>query len=590
MKKYKIMNVALLFSLFTLFSCSNSQNDNPEIEVNNNPLERTIEFNGLPSLKQGDILNLDDYVKVIPGLKETDEEREDLSFTYEILEDDVHISPVIEYTLDSGPSILKSNKLALVRSGYCVIEVQSGDAVSYLELNIEQESSLDEIENYFSNEFSHYEMYKAFEYVKNEGSVKKDEELYFIKDNNYFYYVDSCYGIYIGSDGLGYYYILNSIENQDSFKVCPTGQLATTISKSSYDNTFGTLSSLFKAENLEYVPGIDYLFGKDYSFAIPYYEKNETEFIQILSSFGLSYSHYVNSVRYYTTYVIPKLNDDVMEIYTISLTSTGSAILEGPYIIKEEKNYTLEKVEEYTEISCTLITEPIDLLNKFTSITNYTSEVSGYYRDIKGNKIDDPTYFASSLPSLEMTNKFSSTAIESNRFDYLDGGSDQNVLIKEETINGSTVVNKYIKDGDTYSLSGEYGNDPQSKTEVKKLSSSTTFKEYMPTSNFKESNFKYPVYLKEDSNTYKVAGFNDTYAKSLIKLILKATGCYSLQSSGTPLAYYIAYSSMSINLNLEDKTKINGEINTILVDSSYNYYEYHYEFSIYDINETTFNI
>jgi len=583
MKHKKLYISSLILFSSILFSCNSATNLTIDTV---NKEERRIEFTNLPSsFKQGDIISLDDIVKIIPGSKESSTQRSDLSYDYEILEDSINSSVASEYTIDKGISVTKAKKIVLLKSGHCVIKVTSLNSTNYLSFDVENDSSLSSISEYVSS-IDNYEIYKAYSIDSNYELSKSEKSLQFIKSNNYVYYPSSKYGLFTNSvDNLCYYYLLTNLEDQNSFKLCLNGSYNDLTYKSSFTSTFASLSSFINLDTIEFIPLVNYYYGNEYSYGIVRNSKNTTEFSYLLSSLGLSYSHYINSTRFYTYYVIPKIIDNKLNIYTVSVSSSSKIALEGPYIVENETKYDLSFIDEYTTKNIIGVDKPSSFMDLVSNVKSYSSSVEAKFLNELGEEVEDPSYYSKYLSTFSMNSKFTTTGIESTRFDLIDSGTSKVVKIKEEEINGKKSVYKYEKTSSEFVLVGEYGEDPSDKKEVTSIASSTTFSEYLPAANFKEMNFEYPVYQEIDKNTYQICGLNDSNARSTIKIILKASGYASLVSTYAPLSYYISLASMKVKVETSDS--FSGEIDSILFDGSNNTYIYHYEFKIFDINKTT---
>lgn len=557
------------------------------------PETRTIVFAPMEGLVQGEVIDLDDYVTIQPGQDESEREKTQLYYDYDILGDGVNL-PVVS-TYDDGSanlSLYKSKKLVLARPGRAVLRVFSRNSSAILTFDIAPSKDLQDLLTYFQERtYSQYAVAKGFTLDSSTLEAKPASlENFLYKTDNYLYRSDSYQGyIFNKKTQLGYPFHLDGTTEEDasSFIPLPNGSYNTATTLSQYRNQYPALSIYFTSDNLQYIPMLESLFGSKFKFAFPYLDENATAFQNALTSLGLSYSRILGGRYYYTVYLVPVIDEDEdLDIYTISSTTSGNALLEGPYIVDDTPD-TIAVLDDFANGDAPVLAGTTDEITgkiNSTNLENFTATMTGQYYDIdSGEPIDVPNLYEGYLPNFENETKTTKDAFETHLFSEMDSSYDfDHAIVRNVQENGDASVHLYQVDEDGEEIDqGTYGLGTDTDWRyVDSLSGSS------PLQMFSLSNFRNIAYFQTDDSTFVTGPMNEDGAVSPIRVLIRGLACDGFVDSSSPFYYYIDNASLTLDIGKTLTDAIHGNIVTYLpVDEDY--VKYVIDFTIQDIGTTT---
>lgn len=591
MKKQNLL--LLLSASLILASCTDSKVDSSESSADSSdssssvvptPSVETdrIDIKDIPSVEQGTTVDLKDYVSV-KGTATS-------QWTYTLLTDSVH-DDIVSVEENDGPSLYESTKLLALRPGRVNFRVEYGDASATGYFDVTLSSALKTLSDKIgAMDLTNYTVTKNFSIDENYRTVDADPTTLIYKGQNYIYYPDSYYGEVINqATNLGYYYQLNGVEDKyaSSFKAM-TNADKTALSAATFNATYANLSTYFNADNMRY-----YSVAKEYvgePYALCYESSSSTVFRSALSALGLTYSHKVNSTTFYTIALVPKFVNDTFQLYAISITSAGLAVIEGPYVLSNVGSTTIAAVEAFAsqEVPMTYYNND-SIVTRFTGIESLTATLEGHYEDLDGNKIDVPEYFASALPEVNSEIKWNDTYFYSNMYNYIDGGDDEKVLLANELVSGKEVVNRYVlNDAGAYTAKEVMSSDPTNGAAISDWQNGKTFRDtFLPVSFLPTTSWKYAAVEELDDGKCFLAGFNDSISKNLISYFLSGLSASKLFGTSSAFLYFGIYSTMEMNIGSQVTDPISGDMYTRVIKTSTNeYWVYHATFNVTNINNT----
>lgn len=547
--------------------------------------EREIIIADIPDVGLGEIIDLADYVTVLRGQKESSSA--ELTWEYDILTDNVHKENVSVLSPER-PIVGVSTRLQAIRTGRVNVRFSSGDVVKTAYFDVVTNDAMQKVADYFEAASD------------NNYTISYNSKPFLYRSSNYLYYPDQYWGIVINSkQSTGYYFQMDSVDDADSLRIGVKGYYSgdDTISPVSFNNDYPSLATIFDPDYFEYSASLESYFGEAYSIAMLYDSDDTTAYTYALNLLGLSTYTIYNNYYYYPSAFIPVIGDsgdlNLYVAYSTSRTTiNGNTILTGPYVFGNVGTTSIAALDEYAAGDGAETLANFDnILEKLYGITSFTSHATGQYEDLDGNKIDVPSYFASALPELDVEVKLADNGYQNSRFDLVDGGDDENVLL----LNGadtSTAATKYVlnSSGEATS-SGEYGNDPTSGIKVTTWQRASTFSSYNPSVVFTSSLWKYvTLTVTDEANTYYMMGINDTLGKTAMNNVLRMVTADCISNSSSPIYYYGFYSYMSINYGETATDDMHGEFYTRLIDGNDDYYVYHLSFDITSINSTVLTV
>lgn len=590
MKKQNLL--LLLSASLLLASCQNGENkesvsSSEESSVSSIPVSEEsdkIVIKDIPTVEQGQTIDLKDYVSILnPSSSD--------KWTYELLTDSVHAS-VVTTVSEDAPSIYDSTKLLAVRAGRVNFRVSYNGETEIGYFDVTVSSTLKELANKIDEmDFSSYTVTKNFAMDASYQPISVSPSPLLYKNENYVFFPADYYGQAIHQKtNLAYYYQLNGAEDKYalSFNVM-TNVDKGSISTETFKATYEDLSNYFNADTMRYYSLANTFLNEPYCLC--YETATSTIFTKALSALGISYSHKVNNYTFYTIALVPKFVDNALQIYAISAMSNGSAILEGPYVFSNVGNTTIKVVEDFSKQD----DEPFNyanndqLVERLTGIESLTATLTGQYEDLDGNKIDVPSYFASSLPEVDSKLKWNSKYFYSNLFNLIDGGEDEEVLLANETEGGNDVVNRYVLDSSgKYTAKTVLAKDPTSGVALSDWQKGRSFIDtYMPVSSFPTTSWKYVAANDLGEGKYYLSGFNDSIGKFCIRSLLAGISASKYFGSSSAFTYFGIYAQMEVNLGTNLTDDITGETYTRLKNlTTGEYYVYHVNFNISNINST----
>lgn len=555
--------------------------------------KREIKVKDFGSFKQGDVVDLSDYVTIVPGSEESETEKLDLSFTYDILSDGAHLSTLTVEDSET-PSLYPSKRLVCVRKGRSVLRLSSGEVSKIAYFDVEAGEEAKKIASFFDGgAFDSYTVSKAFSVGTNFSMVSDEESLTLVKTPNYVYYPSSQYGLEINAeDGNGYYYSLASLTS--SPKLHLNGSYNTVVNLSSFKDSFIPLSTSFALDGLTYFPALNQVSNGKYSYCIPKTTATSSSFALTLSALSLTSTVSLNGYSFTRVGLVPEVCDDgSLKIYALDTNSSLGSLIEGPYVVKKVASDVIAGVNDLVNAPAP---SPLDLAGNdyfmpyFSSITNYTVKTTGFYEDLEGNKIAVPDYFSTALPEISIEMKVTEDALESTSFNLIDGGEETHLAIVDEMMDGALLTNKYrVNDDGTYTYVSSYGKDPSSGVKVAGWQTSKTFSAYRPSALFSETAWKYSTYLHNADGSYSLSGFNDSSARGTIKNALACTSASGFATTSSPLGYYAALASMDFTIDTT-KGAVGASLIFGLIDGDGKYLNYHYSFSLTSIGTTTVDV
>lgn len=550
------------------------------------PETRTFQVASMSGLVQGEVIDLNDYVTVIPGQDETTKEQTQLYYDYDILTDDVNLPVVSTYNDEpTKPTLYKSKKLILQRPGRAVIRLFSLEANTLLTFDVAPSPEFDDVLNYFEeHNLSEYTVEKGFTLNSDMTVTPSEATPTLYKTNNYIYYPESYNGYVFNNRTLvGYPFMLDGVSDEyaDTFVALPNGDYDTMTTLSQFRNMYPSLSNFFTAGNLQYNPTLESLFGEKYRFAFPYLDENEDAFLNALSCLGLSYQRILNGSYFYTVYLVPIIDNDELSIYTVSTNSSGSALLEGPYIIDSQPD-GIKVLDDFVfgdAPTRAVSTDPItDKLN--SNLNNYTAHITGQYYDIHtGEEIAMPEIYDGYLPNFENTTKTTTDAFETNLFNEMDSSYEfSHAIFRNE--DGRVRLYEVEDSGDVIDQ-GLYGTAVDTSWQITDTLSGSS-----PAQMFNIANFRNIVYFMKDETTYVTSPMNEYGAYGPLRVFIRGLGAPYLVNDASPFYYYIENAYIELDIGATASDDITGRIEIKLpVDDDY--VNYVFNFSIYDINATT---
>ena len=581
MLKKKIILFCLL-SLLGLTGCNSNENPtNEKLPIDSSLKVRHFEVKNFEGLMQGEIINLSDYVEVVPSIYETNNSGSDLDFDYEILSPEDEEPLVESYTpSNSLPSLKKSKYLALNRPGQAVIKLTSEGSYKVMTFNIAANPSYETLVNYFeNNSFTNYTIAKGFELSASGEAVSIKPNNTFYKGENFMFDATLHQGLSANKDGNIYYFFANSLDSE--FKFLPYGKDEDKIEKKNrFNASYPSLSLLFNSKSLTYNPLIERLYGEDYKFVLGYSTQNSKLFDSALRNLGLTRTRSMNNETVFTYFIVPVLKNDSISFYTISMGATSyKRYFEGPYKLIDVGTTSNKKLDEfYNSKGYTYLTNS-ELVN-FTSINSFTASGKALLKDMNGNEVKEiPDIFQNEITLGETLTKATNNAFESNQAQYIDDSLGLSHVIFK---NNDNHISYYDASKTTPILKGTYGKGNDWKEESNIGVYSTIFDS---TTLFTSAN-----YLKLDEDKYRVATYKDDFGYYPIEYLMGGLNGARNITNDSLFYYYSVYSYLDLNISSNWKDDgFSGEIHEYVIADEI-YYEYVFSFEIKDINNTMINI
>lgn len=327
MKKNKLTKFLFILAfLLPIYSCNTTNKepikDNTDLSDNEKP-ERSdkTQFylkNNFDNVYRGMMLNLNDYIEVIPGKNESDSAT---TFVAKILNGEETKSVAYFFT-DST----KQNKLVLTSPGVVYLQVSANNESIVYEINVKESKTFDSFKSTLNKTESNYE----FERMKlNQDTNNRDVLLKGYRGNNYFYNETNKIGFLLSTkDDNVYNFNLDSINSDIDIILPPAGKKndflsrAVNLSKFSDSSYWGYTTNLSRntaysrytymfsgtSEELDqfffslyYINGVFTVNGTYYYPATVYsYEKNnELYFLPVLMNSSGTSIGYLPEVRVY---------------------------------------------------------------------------------------------------------------------------------------------------------------------------------------------------------------------------------------------------------------------------------------------------
>lgn len=560
---------------------SSSSSTSSQTNTTSDVKERHFVLKEFNNIKQGTIIDLNDFVSVVPGTNESYEERQDYNFDYEIYSDESSSALVSTYSeTTSKPSIYKSKKLVISKPGYQVLKLTSRDLEQYISFEIQPDEAIDQIKGFFDE---HGENYKVLQNFNIDSSLNVTEvengEPILYKGENFYFNASSHYGyIYHSFNNDGYPFLMDSLDKVDTFKLLPNGLYTTTKTLGDFESTYPNLNTYFTSSNLEYTPYLEETYGEEYKYAIPYNSSTKTLCTNIFTSLGLSYSQVINSSYYYNVYIIPVVKNNKVNIYTLAMNTTYRRVLEGPYVLDDISDLNVQPIEDFLtdEVPNNDIAAGNTIATKLSGMESYTVDSTIEYLDMSGKIVDTPSSIQSWLPSGDYSLKVDLTnGIETNFFHFIDQSSEYSSLTNAILLNKDNTTILYDTSSGTATEVGTYYN--------KVWTSDSDLNLYRPTVGFQASNFRNASYYNENG-LYLTGALNDSASVSAMTSILGSLTCDYFANSSSPFYYYSSYAYMTINLGDTLTDDVNGDIYAYFPLN--NGVKLHFNFKISNINNT----
>ena len=129
--------------------------------------------------------------------------------------------------------------------------------------------------------------------------------------------------------------------------------------------------------------------------------------------------------------------------------------------------YYVFSEEDFANSEIKLLDNTNTIVSFVQGITNYTVSSTGRYESLTGESYT-PTnsdVYLSNLPEFDITNKVTSDAFYSSYFSLIDDRTTDKEVILLDSPSSNTL--KYVKNGETFTLEGEYGLDYDSNVVLK---------------------------------------------------------------------------------------------------------------------------
>lgn len=598
MKMQKITFLLSLASLgMALTACQSTPKASSEASTpsseSTSEVTNTFEVADIPDLTLGDTIELSDYVTVPDGGV----------WEYAILSDTAH-EDVLSVLSASAPSLTASTHLQAIRPGFATIRFTYGDEQKVVTFQVKPSEAFTSVTNYIADNLtqSNFTVERKFN-LSAAGVVSAGDAPVFYRNENYFYYPDTYYGLAMNkASNQGYYFQLNGADAAyaSSFRVGVTGTYPSDemVTRDTFEAKVPAPATYFTADNFVYNPKIAQYFGDKYAISLSYDADHADIFTAARNLFGISSYRIFGSTYYWPAAFCPVMENDVLSFYVVygrsQTTVASTSILAGPYVFSNIGGTSISVVDAFYEGAApSALSSNDSFLSKTANIESYTTSCEGHYEDLDGNRIDAPSYFSSALPELSVKTRVQvGVGFETNRMDLIDKGNDTHVLLYDGKDGDRNVCYKYVlNDEGKYTAMSAYGKDPNSSGVITKWESSSTFSTYQPTIVFRKDTWQYPkfVAVPGEENTYELMAWNDMIARSAIDALVAGVAGEPIASNSSPFYYYGVYQYMKINVGASATDDITGEIYTRVIDSSSridHYYIYHLTFAFTNINST----
>ena len=580
--KRKLFNLFLVSSFAAvslLSSCSQNVIETTDEDDNKTQTpelydERTILISDIPTIMVGETLDLDKYVSVKPGINETLDEKNDLSYNVELLETSGEPSfEVVEDGID------ETNSFLAIHPGIAGFLIESHGISKTIFINAVRADEAVSIENYFQeNTFDSYTVERDFTLDESLIAQESETSSYFYKTPNYEYDSDTKHG-YVLNNGLAYYCYLEDIANSSSFVPAFYENKGDQISENVYQTSFEDFSEIFKADNINYSEEVAEKFGEEYAYGI---STSSTGISELLNDLGINatLSYYGYNLSVY--FVTPIIENDSLSFYVAARYNANNIdTLIGPYKVTNVNNTKIDVLDEVTNNDAFVATNiPAEQVNNLNNITSYTSTVSGRYIDKEGNEYKVSDLFETYLPSnLSLNVKVDEDSLEFSNFNYIEKGVNEQVRLSLDRTDNTYHEYVYDEKNGTYQDEGSYLVNNQSFSDYK---TNALFSSYVPKDVFTETNLRNVLLYQTSETNFKGYAYYNTSLGDFLGDFISLTSAPSIASSTGPLMFYIANSTVDLNITADE---ISGTLLTEMLDSGNTFY-YEYTFSLTNLNNT----